>query len=230
MQPRSDHPSSVFDQRLPGWPEIAAGLVTFLICLTLLALVLFQIPDEQAGLRGIAGMGMNGVACTIAFLAAFALRIRNLHTFGFRPVVRKWLFTGLGLGIVAFGLSFAIEAIYFHFITEPNTQADFQAAAKGGALSLIMLLITGAILTPLGEELLFRGVIANALNKYGVWAGVVASSAIFALAHGPNVIFVLAFMVGIPAALLFRKTQSLWPAFVLHATYNGLHLLYYATL
>lgn len=232
--PPSETPRDAEEYRMQrtraGWPEIALGLVTYLICLALLALWLIQIPDAQAGLRGIIGMGINGVAGIIALLAALALRVRDLRSFGFRQAEKKWLLAGLAFGIAAFAASFVIEGIYFYFITEPSTQGDFQAAAKGGILSLFALLVTGALLTPLGEEVVFRGVIANALNKYGMWAGVVASAAIFAAVHGLSVIFLLAFMVGILTGILYRKTGSLWPGFALHAVYNGLHLLYYATL
>ena len=225
-----DHSISMTPALQPGWPEMAAGLVTYLICLGGIGIWLLQIPDEQAGLRGIVGMAANGVAGCIAFMAAFSLRIRNFRAFGFRGTERKWLCMAAAVGLAAFALSFLIEGVYFHFITEPNTQGDFQAAAKGGVFSLIILLITGAILTPLGEEIVFRGVIANALNKYGFWAGVVLSAAIFAVVHGLSVILLLAFMVGIIAGVLFRKTGSLWPCIILHVVYNGLHLLYYATL
>lgn len=51
--------------------------------------------------------------------------------------------------------------------------------------------------TPFGEEILFRGVIANALDRYGAFAGIVLSSIIFGLAHGLNVILAIAIMVGI---------------------------------
>lgn len=214
----------------PGWPEVAVALITYLIGLLLIGVWLLQIPDDQAGLRGIVGMGANGVVGIAGLLAAYALRVRHLRAFGFKQADRKWLFIAGGLGVVAFVLSFPIEAVYFHFIDEPNTQADFQAAAKEGVFSLFILVVMGALLTPLGEELVFRGVIANVLNRYGVWAGVIGSAAIFATVHGPSVIFVLAFMVGIIAGILFRKTESLWPCLVLHVVYNGLHLLYYATL
>lgn len=214
----------------PGWPEVAVGLVTYLVGLLLVGVWLLQIPDEQAPLRGIIGMGANGVAGLCAFAAAYALRIRDLRAFGFRPCARKWLSIAAACGVGAFALSFLIEGVYFHFITEPNTQGDFQAAAKDGLLSLTILLITGAIFTPLGEEIVFRGVIANAWNRYGFWVGVVASAAVFAAVHGPSVIFLLAFMVGIIAGVLLRKTGSIWPCLVVHMVYNGLHLLYYATL
>ncbi len=214
----------------PGWPEIVIGLVTYLVLILAIGVSMLAFPEDQAALRGIFGMAANGVAGCVALWAANVLRIRNWQTFGFRACARKWLLAGVALGVVAFGLSFLIEGLYFHFITEENTQADFQAAAKGGIFSLGILLLAGALFTPFGEEVLFRGVIANALNRYGAGAGVLASAVIFAAAHGPSVIFWDALMMGILTGFLFRQTHSLWPALAVHAVYNGLHLLYYATL
>lgn len=212
----------------PGWPEIAVALATYVILIGALAVWLVQAPEEQPALRGIVGMMANGVAGTLAFLAAYAIRIRDLSAFGFRGAGPRWLLAAAALGCVAFGLSVVIETIYFQVITEPNTQGDFQAAAKAGYTSLITLLVAGAVATPVGEELVFRGVVANALNRYGRAAGIVGSAAIFAIAHGPSVILLNAFMVGILAGYLFRQTNSIWPAVILHVVYNGIWLVQYA--
>lgn len=217
-------------QARPGWPEILTALVLYMIGIVMLGLWMMQIPDEQAILRiNIGGVG-NGLVGLMALFAAYALRVRNLRAFGFRMTERKWLLVGAALGVVAFGGCFVIEGIYFHFITELNNQADFQTAAQGGPLSLFVLIITGAILTPLSEEFVFRGVIANALNRYGAWAGVVGSAAIFGVVHGFSVILLDAFMVGIIVGILFRKTNSIWPGVVVHIVYNALNLLYYSML
>lgn len=211
----------------PGWPEISTALIYYLGLIAALALWLVQTTADPA-MRAIIGGAINGLAGISALVLANTLRIRHLPSFGLIKADQQWLVIGALLGLLAFGLSFLIEGVYFHFISEANTQADFQAAAKSGPLYFTLLIITGAILTPLGEEFLFRGVIANALNRYGSWAGVFLSAAIFAAVHGPSVIFLLAFMVGIFAGLLLRKTSSLWPGLVLHCVYNGLHLFYYA--
>ena len=58
------------------------------------------------------------------------------------------------------------------------------------------------MLTPIGEEFLFRGVLYTALARYGPWVAVLVSSAIFAMAHGFNYILPVAFVVGVVAALL----------------------------
>ncbi|WP_405154050.1 CPBP family intramembrane glutamic endopeptidase [Paenibacillus sp. FSL K6-0108] len=221
---------SEIPQTRPGWPEILTALFLYMVGVVILGVWMLQLPDEQAILRINIGGAGNGLIGFLALFAAYALRIRNLRAFGFRMTERKWLLMAVVIGIAAFGGCFVIEGIYYHFITEINTQADFQTAAQGGPLSLFILIITGAILTPLSEEFVFRGVIANALNRYGAWAGVVGSAAIFGVIHGFTVILLDAFMVGILVGYLFRKTGSIWPGVVVHIVYNGLNLLYYSTL
>lgn len=213
---------------IPGWPEIATGLVLYLLLIAVIGVTMLNMADEQAALRGIFGMAANGIAGTLALLAAVAIRIRSFRAFGFRAVDRTWLWIAVALGVAAFILSIGIEWVYFSFMPAENTQDDFQAAAMAGPLSLLILVVTGAVFTPFGEEVLFRGVIANALNRYGPWAGIVGSAAIFAVVHGPSVVFFNAFLVGILTGFLFRKTNSIWPALVIHAVFNGLWLLTYA--
>ncbi|OMG00463.1 type II CAAX endopeptidase family protein [Paenibacillus sp. FSL R7-0337] len=214
----------------PGWPEILTALSLYMIGVVILGVWMLQIPDEQAILRINIGGAANGLIGFLALFAAYALRIRNFHAFGFRMTERKWLLVAVVIGIAAFGGCFVIEGIYYHFITEINTQADFQTAAQGGPRSMFILLITGAILTPLSEEFVFRGVIANALNRYGPWAGIAGSAAIFGVVHGFTVILLDAFMVCVLVAYLFRKTGSIWPGVVVHIVYNSLNLIYYSTL
>ena len=213
----------------PGWPEIAVALLTYMALILAISLFwLLRIPDEQAALRGILGMALNGIAGTLALGAAYLIRIRNLSAFGFRKASGRWLLIGAALGVVAFFLSLAIEHVYFSFVTELDNQADFKAAANAGFLSLAVLVVSGAALTPFGEEAVFRGVVANGLNRYGAWAGVLGSALIFAAAHGPSVIFFNALMAGVLTGILFRKTNSIWPGFVTHLVYNGVWLVVYS--
>ncbi|WP_075657467.1 type II CAAX endopeptidase family protein [Pseudochrobactrum sp. B5] len=211
-----------------GWVEVTGAIVTYVVLLVVISAVILRTPDDYAALRGIFSMASNGIAGIAAVLVACLLRIRDMRAFGFRVTSCRWLLIGAALGVLAYVLSHVVEGIYFHFVTEPNTQGDFQAAATGGLWSFGILLFTGALLTPLGEEAVFRGVIGNVLNRYGPWAGVVGSAAIFAAAHGPSVIFLDAFLVGILTGILLRKTGSVWPGLATHVIYNGLWLTTYA--
>lgn len=156
-----------------------------------------------------------------AFAAACGLRIRALRPFGFIRVSRRWLLTAVAMGIVGYGLNLVIQFAYLSWFNSHDPQGLLHAAAQGGAFPFLTSLLGGALFTPFGEEILFRGVFANALNRYGTFMGVVVSSVIFGLAHGVSVILPVAIMVGLLSALLFRATGSVWPCVVLHCIYNG---------
>ncbi|MFE5774493.1 CPBP family intramembrane glutamic endopeptidase [Brachybacterium sp. NPDC056505] len=204
----------------PGWPEILVGLVVYVICFGLVFLLL---PLAGGGaLGGIIGLFVSGAMGLIAFGAAWALRIRSAAAFGFRRASGRQLLAGAGLGVLAAIIGSALTVAYVMLSGDMQSpQSSYQAASTGGALSLVLTLVGGSIITPIGEESLFRGVVANALlSRYGAWIGALASAIVFALFHGINTVLPSAFMVGLFAALLFCRTGSIWPGVVLHGTNN----------
>lgn len=216
--------------RQPGWPEIAIAVGVYVLGISVLGYWLLQQPEDQAIFRINIASAVNFSLGFAGLLGAYLYRVRNWRAFGFRPTTLKWIAISIALGVIGFGLIFIVEAIYFHFITEVNTQADFQAAAKGGLAAMLLLLFTGAVLGPIGEELVFRGVVQSALEKYGSWVALVGSSLMFAAIHGPSVIFVDALVMGLFFGTVFRLSGSIWPAITLHMIYNGLNLIYYSTM
>ncbi|MFE3458262.1 CPBP family intramembrane glutamic endopeptidase [Nocardiopsis aegyptia] len=93
-------------------------------------------------------------------------------------------------------------------------------AAGGGAPALALTVLFLAVLTPIGEEFLFPGVITNALLRYGPLVGVLGGSAVSALFHGINIILAAAFVVGVIAAEVMRRSGSIWPAVAVHSVNN----------
>ena len=85
-----------------------------------------------------------------------------------------------------------------------------------------MILATAflTLLTPLGEELIFRGVLTNALLRHGPVIAVVGSALVFAVTHGINTVFPAALVVGLITAEIFRRSGSIWPAVIVHAVHN----------
>lgn len=212
----------------PGWREILIAVGIYVVGVSVLGYWMLQQPDERAVLRiNIAGVA-NFALGAAGLLGAYFYRVRNWQAFGFRPTPVKWIAYSIALGVIGFGLIFIVESVYFHFITEVNTQADFQTAAQAGLPSMLLLLFTGAVLGPIGEELVFRGVVQSALEKYGSWIALLGSSFMFAAIHGPSVIFVDAFVMGLFFGAVFRLSGSIWPAIILHIVYNGLNLIYYS--
>ncbi|HEX3038855.1 MAG TPA: CPBP family intramembrane glutamic endopeptidase, partial [Caproiciproducens sp.] len=86
---------------------------------------------------------------------------------------------------------------------------------------LILYGIMVAVIPPIVEELLFRGMVLHGLRRYGDGFAVVVSSILFGLYHGNFVQIVFAFFSGIAMALVVVKTGSLWASVLVHFINNA---------
>lgn len=210
----------------PGWPEILAGAVAYVLALLVVALTLPLIDDPATA--GVIGLFVSGAMGLVALAVAVGIRIRGLTAFGFRPAKPRQVVVGALLGLASYVLG-ALLVVLYVVVTGAevqNVQTSYQAAAAASWVSLALALVAGAVVTPLGEEAFFRGVIANGLlTRYRAWVGVVLSAAIFAVAHGINPVLPIAFVVGLFTALLFRWSGSIWPGVALHGVNNAAALL-----
>jgi len=209
----------------PGWPEVLAGAAAYGTSLLLVAVLLPLVTDPVV--HGNVGLVASGAMGLVALSVAVLIRIRGLAAFGFRRARPRQLLVGALLGLVAYVLG-TIAAIAYMVATGSvqNVQESYQAAAAGGGLSLAVALVAGAVITPLGEEGFFRGVVANVfMARYGAWVGVLVSAGVFAVAHGINPVMPVAFVVGVLTAILFRWSGSIWPGVVLHGVNNATALL-----
>ncbi len=81
-------------------------------------------------------------------------------------------------------------------------------------LNFVSLVVLG----PAVQEFIFRGYLLHRWSrKWGLWNGVVLSSAVFGAIH-PDTLS--AMVTGLGFALLYLKTQSLWAPIVAHGIYN----------
>ncbi len=213
----------VSEKQRPGWPEIAVGLGAYAVLYVVVALILRH-TDFAPAVAGVLEFAFSALMGIGAFAAAAGLRIRRLAPFGVsRRIKPRWLAAGAGLGVVAYVLSIGVSLLFMTLTGDrQNVQVDYQSAAAGGVLWYAATAVTGFVLTPIGEELIFRGVLANALGRYSAWISVLVSAAVFALAHGLNPVLPVAFVVGIMTALLFRRTGSIWPGVLVHGMNNAL--------
>lgn len=208
------------DELRPGWPEILVGLLV-------LAVVGYGGGSQLSRLGldpvtyGLIFTALSGIAGLAGFAAAMLLRIRSWEAFGFRRTTRRWLFIAVGVGLAAFILK-AVAVLVVVQLTgaATDTQAMYAAGGSGGTLSLILATLFLGVLTPLGEEALFRGVVANALLRYGPLIGVIGSALIFAIMHGINMVLPAALVAGLATGEIFRRSGSIWPAVVVHVVIN----------
>jgi len=83
------------------------------------------------------------------------------------------------------------------------------------------LLIGGAFIGPVCEEIIFRGVILEGLaKKYNPTKALIFSALIFGLIHMQPLQVIGAFFAGLILGWIYLKTQSLWVVIALHVIHN----------
>lgn len=135
-------------------------------------------------------------------------------------------------GIVA-AIGLVIVLTLYHLLLErvaPSwcAQIEAEAAAQKAQLSgpWPLMFLAAAVIAPLGEELFFRGFIYQGLAaRWPAALAIGCSALLFGLVHGMLWNLPALTLIGVTAALLLRRSGSLWPAFTCHATFNALSLL-----
>ena len=92
--------------------------------------------------------------------------------------------------------------------------------------ALILTFISICILTPISEELLFRGYILDSINRiHGKWPAILLSSLLFGLFHFDPYIIGMAAIGGVIYGWIRIRTGSLIPGIVAHAMWNTMALI-----
>lgn len=219
--PQRPAPTGTTSPARPGWPEIVVGLLALVAAMAVLAFLGPLGRELDAVAYGLILAAWSGIVGFVGFAAAALIRIRSWSAFGVRRTTWRWMGIGAAAGVVAFVLkglvNYAVIALT-GFDADP--QGSYYDAADGGVLPLILTFAFLSVLTPIGEEFLFRGVVTNALLRYGPVVGVLGGSVVFALFHGINLAMTTALVVGIIAAEVMRRSGSIWPAVAVHVVNN----------
>ncbi|HOY65536.1 MAG TPA: type II CAAX endopeptidase family protein [Candidatus Ozemobacteraceae bacterium] len=133
----------------------------------------------------------------------------------------------LALGGIAAAYLAHAEAAGIEVFASSGAVWSIATELFGPAWSAALFLLLFCVATPLVEEMFFRGFCWQALAWTGT-GGIVANGLFFALSH-PPISMPTAFLLGTTAALLFRRTRSLWPGVLLHSVYNFLILIIHAS-
>lgn len=204
----------------PGWPEIGVGLLGMAVFGIGGSILVSRLPLDPVAI-GLIFTAMSGIGGLAGFFMAYLLRIRAWDAFGIRATSRRWVLIGVGAGILTF-IAKSLSILAYIALTGDNSniQAVYAQGGSGGMASLVFATLFLAVLTPLGEEFLFRGVVTSALLRYGPFIGVVGGALIFALFHGINPVFPAAVVTGLVAGEIFRRSGSIWPAVIVHSVVN----------
>jgi membrane protease YdiL (CAAX protease family) len=102
-----------------------------------------------------------------------------------------------------------------------NTQADTILRFLQSDGSPWGLVLGGAVVGPLAEEIVFRGFFFQGLRQaHGSTKAVLISSAVFATIHLEPAAFIPTFLLGCTMAFVFDRSNSVWPGTILHFLVN----------
>lgn len=93
------------------------------------------------------------------------------------------------------------------------------------SMSECLLQILGiAILAPVVEEFIFRGLIMGKLEKHGRGLALVVSSLLFGMAHSEVTSVLFATIAGLGFGFAYMKTRNIWVPILVHMLNNGLSI------
>ncbi|MFD1030238.1 CPBP family intramembrane glutamic endopeptidase [Metaplanococcus flavidus] len=144
--------------------------------------------------------------------------------------IARWLLPIAGLTLVMMAFSFSVYWLMMRgllSISPVSVQIALTSQPLPG--EMWYLAATGfiiAVIAPIAEEFVFRGVIMHRLMAtFGLWKGVGLTSLIFSLFH---INILSAFLFAIVASLLYLKTGTLLAPILLHIFNNTLSVYQYS--
>ncbi|HSK95917.1 MAG TPA: CPBP family intramembrane glutamic endopeptidase [Euzebyales bacterium] len=200
------------------------------------------------------------VSAAVATAGGGPVMVPNLIVFGL-PVLgyaivrarrgddRSAIIAKLSLGgarPAAFALAIALSlaaATAYHLVIKPvllplllpadaiGNLGGAYAGLSPGPTTAALVFASEALNVALGEELLFRGLVAGwALRRFGPNRGNAVQSVIFLLPHltvlsagaGSWLLLPVVLVIGWTLGVLLRRSGSIWPGWLLHALANAL--------
>ncbi|MDX1415639.1 MAG: type II CAAX endopeptidase family protein [Candidatus Promineifilaceae bacterium] len=200
---------------------IAPFLSAFIGIPLLLPLFLGVISQETATGQVIILVGSFLPLFLLIWFWLWLFERRPLKTVGMeRPILRKYL-RGLLLGLLMFAGAVALLAL-LGMVDSETTGGGFSLVSVSGALIIIL----GWIVQGAAEEVLTRGFILPIIGRrWGILAGILISSLLFAFLHllNPNVTLISIInlaLFGLFAALYALYEGGLWGVFAIHSIWN----------
>lgn len=169
--------------------------------------------DSVMLLTVISGVLTVGVICLI-----FVCRKKKLT----KELCLRKLSGGTAVSLVLMGLGFnVLTTVLFSFLPEAWIASYEEAAASTFIGDFWLVAIGTAIMAPLVEELIFRGLIYTRLKKgMPVVAAMVLTSVWFGLMHGHPLWIAYATVLGLIMGWIFERTKSLFGSMLFHFGYN----------
>ncbi len=182
---------------------------------------------------------------TVRFLLTLAIEVITVWLVYRLLKGKKLTFAAIGLGkkptfkhlleaLKAYGIYFLVFLSIFTIVDAlgiiDTDQAQQLGFSNPSGFGLVLTFISLVVLPPIAEEILFRGYLYQRLKAHVPAIAAIVTSILFAVAHlefgtGSPLNWAAAldtFLLSFILIYVVSRTQSLWPAIMLHAIKNGI--------
>lgn len=163
-----------------------------------------------------------GITLIVSFPLAvwFVLRFRKLAKTAWSWDNKYWLLLLVSC-LMTFGTSWCI-GVLMELMPDYEQMVE-EYAEVFGAINPIFLFIGGAIIGPICEEIIFRGILLKEfLLRYDYKTAILLSAIIFSIIHMMPLQMISTFFVGIILGYIYYKTKSLWLVCIIHIINNSI--------
>ena len=142
-----------------------------------------------------------------------------------RPTKTPVLVLALAAGVaMSFWATIAINMIPW---PEAMVESYVESSASLTSQQPVIDFLAVVLMAPLIEELLFRGVIYDALCTFvPAGAAVVFQAMLFGSTHGTLLWILYSTLIGCVLGYVRKRTNSLWPCILMHGAFNGSSYLF----
>lgn len=212
------------------WKFIDNWIGVLLLIIIDLAIFVITLQSSKAKLAQSALIVFLELAYLLPVILILAWRRVPWKSLGFGRFDPSILGIGCGLLVGAYLIIIVHNVLLYVLGVDTQGQEIVKVFTKLN--SPVWFFIVGAVFAPLVEETFFRGFLFQGFRaRYGWQAGMLLSSAIFAIAHLDLVALIPTFILGNVLAYVYHRSNSIWPGVVLHFLVNafGLCGAYFAT-
>ena len=178
-------------------------------------------------------------AGTLMGLTIAIILISGVYFIALRPKKLSWSEVGIKKfaakdwnTIIVFTIILMVGAVIIMFLTSfiGNSWENSKTEAMQQNVTFFTVLIafiSAAIISPIYEEIFYRGFLYRWLRtRIGFIGAILISSLIFTIVHIPTYnAMPVNFFSGIIFALAYERTNSIWPAVMIHGLTNGIMVL-----
>ena len=166
-----------------------------------------------------------GYAVLFSLVLALTVGLPRREVLALRPPPSWGRALGLALGaLIVIYIGAAVALSLSDAGDEQNLTPEGWDGSRAGAYALSFIAV--AVAAPVTEELLYRGVgLSLLLARTATPVAVAVTALLFGLGHG-LVLSLAAFVwFGIVIAILRLRTDSIYPAFIVHSAFNAIGMI-----